>query len=383
LIDYKNKGGIYKIRNIINNKVYIGSATNLYQRKREHFSRLNNNKHENQYLQNSWNKYGKNNFLFEVIEYVENDNKLIEREQYYFNITNCCKRENGYNIRPKAESNLGTKRTDEQRKKLSEVHKGLQIGENNGVSKLKEKQVMEIRNILQTKQYEIIDIAKLYSVNINTIYNIKYYKTWKHIVPELNGKLLDDRSGENSPLHKLTNKDVINIKLLLIENKLKPKEIANIFNINTNTLHSIKSGKTWNNIIVDGHDNKFIDNSVKLTREQVIQIKELLKNKVPQRKIAEMFNVTHSTVGAIKRRKIWKDIPTEENIIYNAKIKLTVNDVIEIKKLLKTTNLSLKEIASKYNVNDETIRTIKTGETWKNVKLEDYFDENSNLKEII
>lgn len=78
--------GIYLIRNIINNKCYIGSSYHTDKREKEHFGRLYNNKHHNIHLQNSYNKYGKDNFKFYVIEIVDekdfNKNFLLEREQY-------------------------------------------------------------------------------------------------------------------------------------------------------------------------------------------------------------------------------------------------------------------------------------------------------------
>lgn len=50
--------GIYCIENKINNKTYIGSSKNLYQRLLKHFALLRHNKHENAHLQSAWNKYG-------------------------------------------------------------------------------------------------------------------------------------------------------------------------------------------------------------------------------------------------------------------------------------------------------------------------------------
>ena len=64
----KNKSGIYQIRNLVNNKIYVGSSNNLYRRKTyEHFRELRLNKHHNKYLQNSYNCHGEENFVFEVI----------------------------------------------------------------------------------------------------------------------------------------------------------------------------------------------------------------------------------------------------------------------------------------------------------------------------
>ena len=89
--------GIYKITNKNNGKFYIGSSNNIIRRWRKHKRLLNNQKHPNIILQNSWNKHGSNNFIFEVIEILFDINNLISREQYY--LDNLLPFENvGYNI---------------------------------------------------------------------------------------------------------------------------------------------------------------------------------------------------------------------------------------------------------------------------------------------
>lgn len=105
--------GIYWIKNTLNNKVYIGSACNLKRRQNEHFARLNKGTHTNRHLQNSWNKYGKDVFIFEILEFVEKP-KLIKKEQKYLNKYKSYNKYFGYNINKKAESSLGLKRTKTQ-----------------------------------------------------------------------------------------------------------------------------------------------------------------------------------------------------------------------------------------------------------------------------
>lgn len=75
------KSGIYRITNIITSQIYIGSAQNLAKRETQHFSNLKFNRHTNRYFQNSYNKYGKENFVFEIIQFVENIEDLIFYEQ--------------------------------------------------------------------------------------------------------------------------------------------------------------------------------------------------------------------------------------------------------------------------------------------------------------
>lgn len=82
--DYEigGKCGIYQVRNLINNNFYIGSTKSLLRRKGEHFDSLRLGNHWNNHLQNAFNKYGEQNFVFEVIEFCEPDIRY-EIEQYW------------------------------------------------------------------------------------------------------------------------------------------------------------------------------------------------------------------------------------------------------------------------------------------------------------
>ena len=75
--------GIYQIRNLINDKVYVGRAKNFEQRSYNHFRNLRNGGHVNTYLQNAFNKYGEENFVFEVLECITAEDEILFREQLY------------------------------------------------------------------------------------------------------------------------------------------------------------------------------------------------------------------------------------------------------------------------------------------------------------
>ena len=79
--------GIYSIKNVKNNKVYIGSSNNIEKRIKDHFRNLKNNRHSNQYLQNAYNKYGNESFIFEILEVFDKINKydLLKVESNYLN----------------------------------------------------------------------------------------------------------------------------------------------------------------------------------------------------------------------------------------------------------------------------------------------------------
>jgi len=90
--------GIYKIENKINGKVYIGSSKNVGKRLKEHQRLLNRNKHLNDYIQDDWNKYGKDAFEFNIIEELDNLNELFTKERFYIIKFNSLNRDKGYNI---------------------------------------------------------------------------------------------------------------------------------------------------------------------------------------------------------------------------------------------------------------------------------------------
>jgi group I intron endonuclease len=113
------KPGIYAIININNRHFYIGSAVNLSDRKRKHFSDLSKNKHVNSHLQNAYNCYGADAFRFAIIDRIANKEDLISREQHYIDTLNP-----EYNIARVAGSNIGMKFTDEHKAKIGKASKG-------------------------------------------------------------------------------------------------------------------------------------------------------------------------------------------------------------------------------------------------------------------
>ena len=117
------KSGIYKILSWIDGKVYIGCATNLRKRLGGHRYDLRRNIHSNKHLQSAWNKYGENNFQFLIIEYCEKE-KLLEKEQYWIDKTNCCHYNYGYNIATVAGLTVGIQKTEEWKINHSKTMKG-------------------------------------------------------------------------------------------------------------------------------------------------------------------------------------------------------------------------------------------------------------------
>jgi group I intron endonuclease len=139
--------GIYLIRSKVNGKIYIGSAVNLFGRRKSHLEQFKNNSHHNIYLQRHTDKYGIEDLVFGIIEFCPKE-KLIEREQYWIDT---LKPE--FNICRVAGSALGVKWSEEQKQKIR--------GENSPLRGIPlSKELREQRRLSAIKQWENNDIRK-------------------------------------------------------------------------------------------------------------------------------------------------------------------------------------------------------------------------------
>ena len=111
--EYKYSG-IYIITNTINDKVYVGQAQDLYIRTKHHIS-----DERNPLLKKAFKKYGLDKFTINVLEKCEIE-KLDDREQYWMDYYEVTNKDKGYNICPIAGSTRGVKKSQEERKQMSE-----------------------------------------------------------------------------------------------------------------------------------------------------------------------------------------------------------------------------------------------------------------------
>jgi group I intron endonuclease len=117
-IKYK---GIYKLTNLVNNKVYIGSTTiSFAHRWKVHLNRLRRNEHNNTYLQNSWNKHSEDNFEFSIVEIIYRKDFILKREEFYIEFFKSYISENGYNLERKPDK---SEVSEETKNKISKTLK--------------------------------------------------------------------------------------------------------------------------------------------------------------------------------------------------------------------------------------------------------------------
>lgn len=124
-------GGIYAIKNKINNKYYIGQSKDFKQRWMEHRAQLRHGHHHNKHLQAAWTKYGEDSFEFSIVEECEDQELRNQREIYYIERYDAFY--DGYNMNIGGGSCKGFKHTPEEIEKMRMVQnpkKVVQIDKN-------------------------------------------------------------------------------------------------------------------------------------------------------------------------------------------------------------------------------------------------------------
>jgi group I intron endonuclease len=111
---------IYAIINNITGNQYIGSSKNSYVRKKTHFNLLRRGAHHSIVLQRAFDKHGEDKFKFVVVEEVDANIDLIEREQWWLDNANCS-----YNITKQALPGKNRILTEETRAKMRAAKLGV------------------------------------------------------------------------------------------------------------------------------------------------------------------------------------------------------------------------------------------------------------------
>ena len=117
-------GFIYKITNIINNKIYIGQTTRPLSKRISEYKKslLYNENFYNEHLQNSFKNYGFDNFKFEVIDTPSSIQELNAKEIQYISYYKSNNKEFGYNIKSGGRNAIPDTKTLD---KMSKSHTGI------------------------------------------------------------------------------------------------------------------------------------------------------------------------------------------------------------------------------------------------------------------
>lgn len=211
--------GIYGIRNIINNKIYVGkTGMNFGDRWDNHKALLRGNKHDNPYLQNSWNKHGEDSFEFVVLEdcCVE---ELNDKEMFWIKYY----KDKGlsYNIHDGGDGgyNLGKHLSEETKRKIGEKNRINMLGKTHS-----EETKIKMRASHLGKKYKpMSEEGKQHDREAQQKYCIEHPK-------------------------KLTKDDVINIRKERESDGTTYAALAKKYNVTPQCINDICNYKRWKSI---------------------------------------------------------------------------------------------------------------------------------------
>jgi predicted GIY-YIG superfamily endonuclease len=147
-------GVIYMLKNIIDNKVYIGQTVNLKRRMNEHKNRKpSSSRRYNFLLTKIINEVGYENFETIILDSAFNPKELNEKEKYYIEKYKSYDPEFGYNSR---KGDLKEKLNDTTRELMKKSHIGLK--EKAETKRKKSNKIIAIKD----NEFIIADSGKLF-----------------------------------------------------------------------------------------------------------------------------------------------------------------------------------------------------------------------------
>lgn len=227
--------GIYKITNILNGHSYIGLSCRIEHRWQEHKLPYNWERESTKPLYLAFQKYGLENFTFEVLEECEPE-ELSEKEKYYIQKFDTYK--HGYNQTAGGEDNQG---------------------ESHPKHKLTETDIQDIRtryNNLERKN----EVYELYKTRIGESGFSKIWKgeTWKNIMMEVytpdNKRFHAHNTGNKGSKNgrsRLTEQEVYKIRL----RRKQGEKLLDVYQdykdkLTYGSFTNVWTYQNWKNIIV-------------------------------------------------------------------------------------------------------------------------------------
>lgn len=343
---------IYCFYNKTNQKLYIGSSSRLVGRFSNYYRAINGTaKFHSIVLKRVFSKYKKNDFLFLILEKIEDKKNIVEREQFYLDKYQPFDSK-GYNLAPLASSNFGVKHSEEFKKAASLR----QQGEKGNNVRLTNEDIVNIFNDAAFLNLKYKQLGEKYNISKKQIGEILNRHQWSHIFIEQN---ILERVKEKAP--KIMSKEDAELIGRKLKNGQHPKNISLEFNIPIANIHNINIGKSFAEIkqslspnekyIYDFKPNNKKDENLR------IAIKNELKLTSNREEVSKKLGVSISLVSQIKK----------EMNIQNPQRVITLDEAFEVGRLLLQ-EIKYKNIMELCNICEVSISRINKGIIFPEVK---------------
>lgn len=252
-LNISNSSAIYIFKNIINNKLYIGSTQKITTRISTHLQHLDNGNHHSKKLQNAINKYGYNSFQLLIYLFDLDRDFLYDVEEHLITLLDSYK--NGYNMVIDSRGKTDYSFSDETRQKMSNARKGVKhseehnkkvgiakslqnSGEGNPKTHLTKENVLFIRN--HVDEFTVPQFEEMFNIKSSAIKAIIHLRSWQYedCIPE--GYM---------PPKKIKKANEIPIETVLYirihKDQFTTKQFCSMFNIKDYQVRSIITLKTY------------------------------------------------------------------------------------------------------------------------------------------
>lgn len=258
------KGYIYAIQNLVNQKIYIGQSINVIKRWEYHISHMK--KLADKYpLYKDMYEYDISQFIFRILESNIPINLLDEREQYYILKYNSI--QNGYNIQ------IGGKIAHTQ--------------------KLTQQEINHIYQLLRDR-VPMPEIAQLYQVNTSTISDINCGDTWFN--PNIEYPIRKQKYKKKN----FSENDIQTIYDLLRKN-ITLTDIAKQYQTSIQTISKINKGDIYHHDI-EYPINIYTKNMTRLTKQTIKEIAyELQNTTINYVQLSKHYRVDRHTIAEINK----------------------------------------------------------------------------------
>lgn len=262
---------IYKTTNIINDKIYIGK------------DEKNDSKYlgSGKILKAAIKKYGRLNFVKEILEKCNTREELCEREKYWIQLYNSQNTQIGYNI---AMGGLG-----------GDTFSGL-----DDKSKARISNVRSINAKTRERFYSMPMKDKLIQSYGNELGELKY-EEWKESITR--------KSKERSYHKENSLKDLYLDDILILFKDFTIMEIYEKLNkkVPSRLISKFLKSSGINLKVREGKNSGVNNGMAKLSIEDIYQIRGL-KNQLSGRQIAKIFNISAQQACSVLRNASYKNI---------------------------------------------------------------------------